>query len=691
MYKNMPAIVMRYCVSVLVQIIFISSAFALENASELFRLEPITVTAEKQENDIQKISSGISVFTETELEDADIEEIGEILKQVPNMTFGETFLGREAIFRGIRPSQFTNRNPVVIYIDGIPHDNVSTFDADLNNIERIEVLRGSQGALYGKNAIGGIINIISKQPDNFFDTTCSAEFGEDETYKAKAHMNGPVVKDTLFFGLSGSWNETRGFMKNNYPGENYFGGSDAFKTKALLNWLPAQGMKVNFHAGASRIRNKNGAVILDDKVRYSATRDPDDKKDTDILNLGVNISYEWDEIAFSSISTFSDNETVLRQNLNFYREEPAWTGLTDMENSVFTQEFRFESKNNNKRLKWLTGIYYSKDKSDIMEAGSIMNTEATLGFNKKRDYPGSTDEEALSAFGQLTIPLNKKMDFTAGLRFEHIHKELNHRYNETRFDTREILNSAAYDIEDDWNALLPKGTLSWNINDNAMVYASVSKGYLAGGLNTYETKKEHAKFDEQTSIDYNIGTKTQWFDNRLSLNFDLFYMDIKDMHVYSMPEVYVFVASNAGAAHSKGIEVEVKARPLKGLDITLQSGWIDAEYDDYMDYNGNKIQGTPEYTINLATQYRHDSGFFVRGEVQGNGKTYYNDSNTSSQTPYEIVNAKAGYEWANWKLHVYCKNIFDKEYFSYGRSCGIGTLKEVGAPRTLGLIASVNF
>ncbi|BBO82352.1 TonB-dependent receptor [Desulfosarcina ovata subsp. sediminis] len=654
-------------------------------------MEAITVTAEKQEEEVQKVPSAITVFTETALEDAGIDEIGEVIKQVPNMNYGETYLGRETIFRGIRPSQFTGKNPVVIYIDGIPHDHVNNFDVDLNNIERVEVLRGSQGALYGKNAIGGIINVISKQPDNLFNSKVTAECAENKTYKAKAYVDGPIVKDRLFLGLSGSWSETEGFMENNYPGEENFDGNDILKTKALLNWLPTDCMKIALHAGANRIRNHNGAVIRSDEVRYSDTRAPDDKMDTDILNLGLNLSYEWNELELTSVSTFSDNETNARQNFNYYRQAAAWIGYGDKENSLFSQEIRFQSKDNDNGLKWLGGVYYSKDEGDINESGSIMNTEASLGYNTKKNYPGATEEETVSAFGQITIPLIKKVHFTAGLRYEQVHKELNFRYKATRLDTNQTLTTVAYDIDDDWSAFLPKGVLAWDVNDNALIYASVSKGYLAGGLNTYESDKDRTTFDEQTSIDYEVGAKTQWLENRLAFNITAFYMDIEDMHVYNMPEPYVFVATNAGEAHSKGIELEVRARPLKGLDITAQFGWIDAEYDEYEGYEGNKIQGTPEYTINLAAQYRHASGLFGRAEMQGNGETYYNDGNTDSQDSFEVYNLKIGYEASRWDLYFYCKNILDEEYFSYGRSCGIGTLKEVGDPRTFGLIASVNF
>lgn len=672
-------------------LVSVPSVFAQEDSSELLQLEAITVTAEKRESDVQKVTSAVTVFTESDLGDADIDEIGEVIKQVPNMVFGETFLGRETIFRGIRPSQFTNKNPVVIYVDGIPHDNTAYYDADLANIERVEVLRGSQGALYGKNAIGGIINVISKQPDNYLDATGIVECGEHGTYKAKAQADGPIVKDRLFLGLSGSWSQTEGYMKNNYPGQDYFDGNDAFRTKALLNWLPTDRTKVDLHAGASRTRNSNGAVIRSDEVRYHDTRDPDDKHDTDILNFGLHISHQWDAFKFTSISTFSDNQTVLRQNLNYYLPRPSWIGGGESESSSFSQEFRFQSADNDNGFKWLGGIYYSKDREDLLESGSIMNTEAALGYNQKRNYPGDSEEQTLSTFGQVTIPWGDSINFTAGLRYEYINKELNQRYVQSRVDTGEVLAASGYDVEENWSALLPKAILSWNIRENAMVYASASKGYLAGGLNAYEIEKDRTKFDEQTSIDYSLGAKTQWLDNRLLFNLTLFYMDINDMHVFSMPQPYVFVASNAGKAHSRGIEVEARAIPVKGLDISAQFGWIDAEHEDYNNYDGNKIQGTPEYTVNLAAQYRHDSGLFARAEMQGNGKTYYNDSNTDSQDPYEIFNMKIGYEKQRWGLYLYCKNIFDEEYFSYGRSSGLGTLKEVGQPRTFGAIASINF
>lgn len=658
-----------------------------EKPSDAYKLETITVTTDKREQNIQEVPAPIMAFTETDLEDAGIEDIDDVINLVPNMTFGTN----EAVFRGIRLSQFTFKNPVVIYIDGVPHDGCYSFDADLSNVERVEVLRGPQGALYGKNAIGGIINVISKKPGNTYETMARGELAENETYGLKAYVNGPIVKDKLFFGLSGSWHETRGFMKNDHPDKDYFDGEEVSRTKILLRWLPTDRLEVNLHAGINQIQTDSRAVICSQDVRYHDYRDPDDKWDSDIFNSAFNLVYTWEDVEFRSITTYSDSEVDLEQNYNYYRDKTSWIGFHITDNRTFTQEFRFQSTDKDNGLKWLGGIYYLQERNNRDESGCILNSEARLGYNTKVNYPGNTDGETVSAFGQVTIPLTERLDLTAGLRYERIHKELDYGYEEIRADTGELLQLVTYNIDDDWDAFLPKGIFSWTITEDAMIYASVAKGYLAGGLNAYENNKDNAKFDEQTVIDYEIGAKTTWLDNKLLFNATLFYMDIKDMHVYSSPSPYVWVASNAARAHSQGIEIDARIRPMQGLDITTQFGWIDAEYDDYKNFTGKIPQRTPEYTLNFAVQYRHDSGLFVRGDIHGGGKTYYNDDNTISQDPYEIYNAKIGYEDSNWDVYFYGKNLFDKEYFSYGRDSGIGARKTVGAPRTFGVIASIRF
>ncbi|WP_320043701.1 TonB-dependent receptor [uncultured Desulfobacter sp.] len=672
--------------SILSVILFILTS---AHGEESYELQPITVTANKSSENIQKVPMAITAFTETELEDAGVETIGDVIDMIPNLTQDSSTQGQKTVsYRGIGTSTFTGKNPVVIYIDGIPLDDRTNYEADLVDIERVEVLRGPQGTLYGKSAIGGVINIISKKPDNTMESKLSGEWGENETYAIKGTVNGPIVKDKLFLGLSAKYRETRGFMKNDNPQQDYFDSEQSKMAKALLRWLPSDQLEVNFHAGINQRRDGGAKTIsASDQVQYHANKNPADKSHSDDINSALNISYRTEFAELNSITTYRDTEK------DYWRDMSSLNvGYTDcIENTdghSFSQEFRIQSPQEEKRMKWLGGLYYSREGKTASEYGNVYDSEAYYGYSTKYDYPFDLAEESIAAFGQITIPIFSSVSFTAGLRYEKTNKELNYKSSTTRTDTGElIIPKVEWNREEDWDALLPKGVLSWNMNQDAMIYFSIAQGYLAGGFNRTNDDKETAKFDEQTALNYEIGAKTAWFDNRLFLNTTLFYVSIEDMHVYSMPEPGIWIASNAAEAHSQGIEIEVKARPCHGLDIMASFGWTESEFDDYENYDGNTTELTPEYTFNLAVQYRHASGIFVRGEMEGYGKTYYDEANTIKRDPFELYNLKIGYETSRWDAYFYVKNLMDKEYFS---SMG-SWYHAVGAPRTLGLVASVRF
>jgi len=674
---------------------------------DTLELETMTVTAEKRKEDIQEVPAAISAFTEITLEDADIEDVDDLVEFIPNMSFNKSYQPGcfETNFRGIRLSQFTEKNPVVIFIDGIAQDHLVNYWTDITNIERVEVLRGSQGTLYGKNAIGGVINIISKKPGNDFEAKITTKAAENETYRIKGFVNGPIVKDKLFLGLSGSYYETDGYMKNDYPDGGNFDHEEILSLKSRLRWIPSDRLEVNFHTGMSQGRYGSGPGIdaIPGQVEYHAYRTPNDKTESDSFDTALNIGYGGEIFDFSSITTYSYSDFDLWRH--FYVETNGPVCIRNDDNRIFSQEFRIQSPDKKEGMKWLGGIYYSMDDSKWDDMRMVYDTESMLGYNICYNWPDDIKEDTMAAFGQMTFPLPGRLAFTAGLRYERIDKEMDYRYEVTRTDTGEILpndpfrpgnpTQVTYNIKDDWDAFLPKGVLSWTINKDAMIYASVTKGYLAGGFNLCENVKDRAKFDEQSSIDYELGAKTSWLDNRLILNANLFYMDIKDMHVYYAPDPLTYLTSNAGEAHSQGIEIEAKARPIKGLDIMAAFGLIDAEFDEYIDTGGNDCSGklmprTPDYTLNLAVQYRHDSGFFARAGMQGYGQNYFDDANTVSQKAYEIYNAKIGYEGSNWDVYLYGKNLFDEEYFGSGR-VAVAMTGNVGEPQTFGMLASIRF
>ncbi len=662
---------------------------------QTYQAASITVTAQKREENVQDVPAAITAITETELEDSGVETVADVVDMIPNLSVSQGLGGFNGVsIRGIGPSMFTRKSPVVIYVDGVPHDNVRNFDLELLNVERIEVLRGPQGTLYGKNAIGGVINVITRKPGNDWEGKASARAGEHETYGMKGFVSGPVVEDRLFFGVSGKYDDFGGYMKNDHPGQDYFNSRNVTSLKGVLRWLPVESVEVNFHAGMDFQDKGADATLPPGPLRYHDYRDPGDKDDSDLYSAALNVRYEGEGFAFYSVTTYRDRDNDLLQDRSFTPGEGFYSMTDKSKTNVLGQELRIQSPDDAGGVQWMGGLYYSTEDIDYEDYSSTYDTAGFFGYNIKYNWPGERQEQTVAAFGQVTFPLVSALDFTAGLRYETIRKELDYRREVIRTDTGQQLpidpfTGAAVPVswsrDEDWGAFLPKGVLSWDLSEHVMLYGSVSRGYLAGGLNAWGDDRETAKFDEQTSLNYEVGAKTTWLDGRVLLNATLFYIDIEDMHVWNQPAPGIYVASNAAKAHSQGVEVEARARLLQGLDIGAAFGLLDAEFDEYGAFTGNVPVLSPDWTANFNVQYRHGSGLFARMDVDGYGTTYYDDANTVERDPFGLVHAKIGYEADSYDVYLYCNNLLDKEYFS-GKSFGVFT---VGEPRTVGVTASV--
>lgn len=669
---------------IIVESIFIQNINAAEKTR--YQIDDVIVTAGKRKENIQKIPAPVTAFGETEIEDAKMRNIIDIIDNVPNLSLAQGLEHNEVNFRGLGTSMFTGRNPVVLYIDGVPISHRTQFDVNLNNVERVEVLRGPQGTLYGKNAIGGVINIITKKPDNNFQGKVSMEIGEHESYGLKGYVNGPVIEDKLFFGIAASSHETGGYMKNQDPGQKFSDEKDEKNLKARLRWIPAQELEVNFNTSVMKERSGGNAWTTSPKVNFKENRNPDDKQDSDHITSSLDINYQLSFAEFKSISTFSSSE--IDRVFDWNQANPTGNSCVDRhDRDAVTQELRLKSKDDSRRFKWIAGLYYSTEETDNIERS------ITTAAGTKMNWLSDMDDKTVSVFGQVSIPIGSKIDFTAGLRYEKTTKELDYQHIFTNASTGEITGALDYSIDTDEDALLPKAVLSLTLTDNAILYTSIEKGYLAGGLNAYEFIKDLAEFDEQTSLNYEFGTKTSWFKNKLIFNANIFYIDIEDMHVWTMTSPGIFSASNAAKAHSKGVEIELKARPFNGLDLSASYGYTDAEYDKYVNYgvdsSGKKIMKTPEYSLNLAAQYRHSSGLFLRADMQAYGDTFYNATNTDCQDAYEIYNTKIGYESGSWDIYLYCDNVFDEEHFI--DMYDFYRMNTVGEPRQIGVVASIRF
>ena len=631
-----------------------------DRADKEYELEIMTVTAQKQEENVQEVPVSITVFNEQDIEDKKIESIRDMADFVPNlMIYQHSGMSGANVptMRGITAPPESFRVSTGLYVDGVPTLTGLGFESGVLDIERIEVLRGPQGTIYGKGTEAGAINIITRQPDNDFRGRVSAQGGEDKKGQFSLNLSGPIQKDKLFLGIAGQYYRKDGFIENTITGdmvddrEHWFG-------RAHLRWTPMD--KLDISLIASRLEyddgapamsmGKNGAAMFglpvpqDRKVASNLEGWSEPRSDSQSLKIAYDIS---DSLTLTSITT---NWMYKDRFLADFDFSPATLlhSDKDSEYSKISQELRLNYST--ERLKWLVGFYYDRDDLDIDY--EIISDIPPMAGPASQDIDGDT----YAVFANLTYPLTKRLSLIGGLRYEHEEQDFEDNISHLKAD-------------ESWNELSPKIALEYRFTPAIMTYISTSHGYRPGGFNVAAPKGSHyISYDEEKLWSYEIGAKSAFLDNRLIINGSVYYMKIDDMQVNEAVSPYESYLTNAAEATGKGVELEITARPCDGLALMAGFGYSHIEFDEFKDvlgdYKDNKNPYAPEYTFNLGAQYRHDSGFYARCDLIGYGKMYFDKANDYSRDAYEIVNAKIGYEAEDFDIYLYGKNLFDKKYDS---------------------------
>jgi iron complex outermembrane receptor protein len=676
-----------------------------ETSAETLELESVTVTANKREENERKVPSSLTALTDTDIEDAGIESMDSAVEQVPGISLEEGAHGQEINFRGMSPSQFTGKNPMVVYMDGVPIESPYLLElVDFNEAERIEVLRGPQGALYGKNAIGGVINIITKKPGDEPEGKITAEAGEFGKLGLRAGVSTPVVDDLFYFGFSASADQSNGYLKNEHPDEEYANKNSTNRAKAVFRITPGDQLEIGVNLAASSIRSKSGYMIPGDDIEYEAYLNPDDERKMDSQNIALSIEYDFTNYKIISVTTY--NSSYLYESVDYSPINSLYgIGAADCDMTGITQEIRLQSADDAGGIKWLAGGYFSDEQFIYNDQYWVYDLSSYGGAKTRYSWPGKMYEDVKSAFGQLTFPLGKQIELTGGLRYETIHKEMDYEFTVTDEESGQLLpydpmtygpSSVSYKIDDDWTAVLPKVALSWSISEDTMLYTSVADGYLAGGFNSTENTKEDAGFDPQKSRNYEIGAKVPLMNNRIFMDAAVYHIDITDIHVWDMSGPSSFKASNAGKAHSQGFEFEVSAKATEHTKVYTNLSQVNTEFDDFtnkgVDYAGNRIPRTPDNKVSLGASFRGESGIFAQMDAVRYGKTYYDYANEVSQDPYTLVHTKFGYESTNWDAYIQVRNLTNTKYAeAYSPDFSMMPGVVVGQPRTISLIASRRF
>lgn len=693
--------------------LFASGGFASDLSKKEkteYKVENLIVTAEKRVQNVQDIPMSVSVFSDVTLDNANITTANELMRYSPNVYLKKDSSQNHIVIRGITNFYGSRTSPVGFYIDDVCIPLNGMHGIDLVDIERIEILKGPQGTLYGRNSEAGVINIITKEPGdersgkifgeyNWYDT----EHGSSPGYKAGASVSGPVIENKLYMGVAGQWKDSDGIMKNEFNGDDEVGSFENINGRAHIKWKANDKLKLSFIADA--LDYESGVVSFNyvqgplafgrNRVSYDS---PYNEWTQESNGQVLKAEYKGSLFDLASITSrrYYKNYSESDFDCTSFKFGLSGDAFFKDKDTTYAQELRVSSKEKEIKLKWLAGLYFFDEDTDVSVAKLLKKGTEIRNT--------SVDTSGYALFGQGTYLIGNDFHITAGLRYDFVNLDGNQNYQNNSAEKQ-------YEEDLDYAEILPKLTFAYDLSEAILTYATIAKGYIHGGYNySKATELKNLTYDEESTWNYEIGAKTSWFKNRISANISAFYIQMKDKQVAewgSGEDVVgaVQMIRNAADAHSQGIELEIKIRPFRGLDLIAGAGIIESEIDDWVateynkftgkystyDYSGKKLPNVPEYNYNLGIQYSHLSGFYGRADLFGTGK-YYNDSkNDASESGYELVNLTLGYQGEKYDISCWCKNMFDEEFYKARIGSGDYQMGTEGEPRMFGVKVSYRF
>ncbi len=648
-----------------------TSVYAQESQDTEFILEEIQVTARRRAEGLQEAPISISAFTEQGLEQRQIQVISDIAPFTPALTFENAapISGNSSVavmfIRGVGQVESipTVDLGVGLYVDGVYYARSVGGVLDLLDVERVEVLRGPQGTLFGRNTIGGAISITTKKPDEELSGSASLLYGTDNHFLPRANINLPI-SDKVFLGVSASYRSQDGYVEKANGQET--GDQDRFSGRMHLRMLPSDNLEVNLVADVTRERTNGAAFVLTDTntngfyplfpdgtptpfpldqqaavspffhnvVLNGATcaggpppvvtppADPscygdhfispnldEDASDlftfSDLDIYGLSLTLDWDlgDLDFKSITAYREVES--RYNLD-QDHSPLLIADVDSQNDQWqaTQEFQLLGASEDNKLNWILGAYFFKEKAVTFEDVTFVVADFRSG--------GRTDNDSIAGFGQVTYDFTEKLSLTAGLRYTR---------DEKRFDPEQFVRSTLIGIPAGV-PLLPPGEVSrtfdrwtpmvnlrYRWSDDVMTYLTYSEGFKSGGYTqrVFPPLPEVSSFEPEVVKTYEAGFKADFWEGRGRLNGALYTTKYNDVQVTVQDVSVAPIILNAARARIRGGELEMTLALAPGLLFEGGIGYIDAEFQETAPGSQvtteDRLIKTPKWTTNSSLSY----------------------------------------------------------------------------------------
>jgi iron complex outermembrane recepter protein len=706
----------RLCTSLVIIFASLISAPGLARAQTpdpvaTFQLPPLIVTAQKEPAGAQDLPVSLTTFTKQSLRDTDARIVSDLT--APNVFFTE-FTARKLSnprFRGIGASP---ANPAVAtYFDGVPQFNTNSSSIDLIDVGQVEFVRGPQSALFGRNSIGGLINVTSARPSlSGWTGSLSVPLANFSSREVRGNVAGPVIDGKLGVSAAIQYGQRDGFTINDLTG-NAIDSREAFAAKGQVLWTPNRNWETRVIVNGERARDGDYALGDLGNLRanpYHVMHDFEGHTNRDIFGTTILNRYEGTRVSVSSTTGFLKWTTEDATDLD-YSPLPLIVRDNNEESFQFTQEVRVASAPNTSirlsdsaALKWQAGVFLFTQNYQQ----NAVNTLAPFTFSSFINFPlaltlpdAELDDFGIGVYGQGTATIGGRFDLTAGARVDNEQKDA----SLSTFFTPQIAARRDLVTDDSFSNVSPQFSAAFRIQPEKMAYVSVTRGYKAGGFNPVSPLGSEA-YGEEHAWNLEGGLKTMWASGRVMANASVFRIDWEDLQL-NIPDLTSpaqFYIANIGGATSTGVELELNARVHSSVDVFGGVGYTRARFSDDAVSNGvpvggNSIPNTPEYTVNLGTQVSHPLrpgiSLYGRAEAVFYGAFEYDDLNLAGQDAYSLANFRAGARGRYLFVEAWVRNAFDTRYipiaFAYGALAPSGFIGEMGRPRTFGVSAGVTF
>ena len=736
-------------------------------------LEEVIVTAQKREQSLQDVPLSVQVVDGQFLEDRNINQVSELSKVSPGFTFaeGSSDSSKGVILRGIGSQSFSKGmdQSVGVVIDGVVASSAASSLLDMSDVERIEVLRGPQGMLFGKNASAGLLNIVTKRPSEELTYGMGMTYAEHGQQKVNAYVSGPLIEDKVLGRLSYYSSEQDGLVENIYDGGDDHNNRDEFGFKGKLEIFATDELSILLSANKSTrsqiccatpiiSKNANGDLLTHPNTPTGTENTQISDNDTstgrtELEGYSAEFNYDIGDHVLTAITSWSKSDErsnyVSDQFAEFNPTFPlaAFTDATGVysnaSNSTFkqiTQEIRLTSPDDGD-LTYVVGLYlYDKalnSETDRLVNGvlaSLSTAPNPFAPNQFDNTVSEVDNRSYALFGQATYHLTDFSRLSFGLR-----------YNREEIDV--LINSAdapagtvsqfpdavgIAQASDRDEAISWRLVYEYDLFEQGMVYGSVARGYKGPGVNTLPGAVGVAQdnpiiVQPEVPTNFELGLKSQFWDNRLRLNANLFYTSFKNFQAQvsdgGIPPT--FILQNAGELETQGLEVDFALAMTENFTLTGGLAYVDASYaefkgaacypgqtvaegcvDDVQDLSGADMPNSPEWSYTLSGRYDIPMSSvpfdgYVQGTYYWQDDVQYNSANDPQTigTDYAVADLAFGIESheGTYSVQLFVKNLFNDFYVTSlentYRDAGVELAHSLpyDYERRVGLSAQVNF